>query len=834
MVIKDVEQHWLDDLKQRSKIYDDHRNQLEEAKKNEISVKGLDSALKKTTAFMKKLKTLSTPVVPSLIDDLSKVNLSKFIEEMSQAIAETKIKNSEVPSVTQLCVAICCRYASFSELLLAEMKKNLPQKKSDKIANSAKLKIDLRFLAECILCGVFSREGMQVLGSALAYLCLMDKTEFNNVPLISFMCRSIGWHIARIVPKPADSNAETASVSTDDLPMNPQFSESDIKHVSDLFNNYFDALVKTMEKACVKMNKAHKIVKRQQRVRGDAGDEEKIAFEEAKTEYEKFKAQMAELAGAMGQDIVQMNEEPSEDEDTECANLEFSRALKEGGLSIWPDDEAKVFYENLLDIRAIVPKNLYKESEVRTVPTEKMQDSVDAIDVDSVLSTSQQDVQPQDSSNFPSSSRENSPTPTSQIHEVVVDPSSFGTEEMKAKWQKFTLDLDHLVNKELADQAALFFVSNLNTKAYRKRLVKALLGVESSRMDILPFYARLICSLNNVMPDVTTEVINQLIQQFREFIQPIRKEFVRVEEKIKCCIFITELMKFGIIPRAEGLSCLRQLVYYFHGHLIDMAAAMIENGGMYMYRSTDCHSKMKQLLEVVQTKKERLKDERQIVLIETAYFACIPPEDGRRYKAKELPPMQLYIRNLILSINSKSVNETIQCLRKIDWVDPKVRGWAMYYLSSPWLLPYSQLHNLANAVSGLNAIQYHDWIGVQIIDNITETIRMSLEVPMVFNQFAVASVKYLGELYNYTVCENPIIFTTLYNLISFDIEQDIQSADFFRLHLTCELVVTVGDYFQKGHSKMDYFITYFQRYYWMKRNTWLQNAPMSEDMEQPT
>ena len=50
----------------------------------------------------------------------------------------------------------------------------------------------------------------------------------------------------------------------------------------------------------------------------------------------------------------------------------------------------------------------------------------------------------------------------------------------------------------------------------------------------------------------------------------------------------------------------------------------------------------------------------------------------------------------------------------------------MYYLSSPWLLPYSQLHNLANAVSGLNSIQYHDWIGVQIIDNITETIRLAL------------------------------------------------------------------------------------------------------------
>lgn len=42
---------------------------------------------------------------------------------------------------------------------------------------------------------------------------------------------------------------------------------------------------------------------------------------------------------------------------------------------------------------------------------------------------------------------------------------------------------------------------------------------------------------------------------------------------------------------------------------------------------------------------------------------------------------------------------------------------------------------------------------------------MSLEVPMVFNQFAVASVKYLGELYNYTVCENPIIFTVRIQII---------------------------------------------------------------------
>ena len=38
----------------------------------------------------------------------------------------------------------------------------------------------------------------------------------------------------------------------------------------------------------------------------------------------------------------------------------MDKALNEGQVLLWPDDETKAFYTNLLDIRAIVPKTLYK------------------------------------------------------------------------------------------------------------------------------------------------------------------------------------------------------------------------------------------------------------------------------------------------------------------------------------------------------------------------------------------------------------------------------------------------------------------------------------------
>lgn len=90
-------------------------------------------------------------------------------------------------------------------------------------------------------------------------------------------------------------------------------------------------------------------------------------------------------------------------------------------------------------------------------------------------------------------------------------------------------------------------------------------------------------------------------------------------------------MKFGLISKAEVLKILRILVYDFRGHNIDMTCAILEAGGLYLYRqerrqtvqwhfrSADSHVKTKVLLDVIQKKKQRIKDTRHLV---KKYVVC--------------------------------------------------------------------------------------------------------------------------------------------------------------------------------------------------------------------
>ncbi|KJH48436.1 MIF4G domain protein [Dictyocaulus viviparus] len=388
-----------------------HRTTLAGAEStDENALHSLDSTLKKTTAFMKKLKSLSSATVPSLIEDLSRLNLSKFVEEMAAGIAEAKLKPSDIIPIVDLCVSIASRYPKFSELILSEIKKGLPLKRVDKIVNPTKLRIDIRLLCELILSGVVGKEGLQTLGATLSYICITDKGEHSYVSLLCSLCRSVGWQIAGIVPSP--EGGEGISIEEDNLEVNEAISPAHRKVVYDLFTNYHSTMLRRIEKVCATMNAVQKKVKRHERTRdiceynslvfvtihqhkmfeiGDATAEEKLELETIRSEYERLKTLTTELSGALGVSMIELKEEPSDDEEDEAAAMEMDKALAEGQVSLWPDEETRLFYENLIDIRNIVPRSLYKaceriirESEERTIQEHDIKTSVDDIDVDSL------------------------------------------------------------------------------------------------------------------------------------------------------------------------------------------------------------------------------------------------------------------------------------------------------------------------------------------------------------------------------------------------------------------------------------------------------------------
>jgi len=396
----------------------------------------------------------------------------------------------------------------------------------------------------------------------------------------------------------------------------------------------------------------------------------------------------------------------------------------------------------------------------------------------------------------------------------------------------FLAQLPNCVNREMIDNAAAEFCMNHNTKINRKRLVKALFTVHRNRTDLLPFYARLVGTLNPCMPDVATQLCAALKQDFRWQVR--KKDQINIESKMKVCRYIGELVKFNLFAKPDVLFCLKQLLFDFSHHHIEMACTLVEACGAFLYRSADSHRRTKIYLEQMVRKKAALSlDTRYVTMIENAYYTVSPPDTPAMQK-KVRPPMHQFIRKLLYAdLNKSNCDKILKIVRKLNWEDVEVAAYIVKCVKNVWNIKYFNIRYLASLLAGL--VQYHEWVGAVVTDDILEDIRMGMEVnnPK-FNQRRTSMVKFLGELYNYRIIDSSLIFKVLYSLITFGVVLDHEAADqsldpphhMLRLRLVCVLLDTCGQYFSTGSSKkkLDYFLTYFQRYYWFKRS-----FPLYED-----
>ncbi len=81
-------------------------------------------------------------------------------------------------------------------------------------------------------------------------------------------------------------------------------------------------------------------------------------------------------------------------------------------------------------------------------------------------------------------------------------------------------------------------------------------------------------------------------------------------------------------------------------------------------------------------------------------------------------------------------------------------------------MKYGNIHLLGILLGAI--YRYHPAFVVKVIDNVVESISFGLEQnDFRFYQRRVAEVKYLGELYNYRMLEHPVIFDTMYKILTF-------------------------------------------------------------------
>ncbi|XP_037936989.1 regulator of nonsense transcripts 2-like isoform X1 [Teleopsis dalmanni] len=793
----------------------------------------LDSSLKKNTAFVKKLRQFTAAQLDQLLKDMTSLNLSKYITEICSAVCDAKIKMTDVPAAVILCSKLNQIYSDFSASFLEAWQKTLALKTGEKIANPSKLRVDLRLFAELVSSGVInSKQGLSLLGAVLVNVISSDKEDHSNFSIILSFCRHCGEEYAGLVPRKMLLIAEKHNMT--DIPKSDFLTSEKQQNLRSLLKDYFKNLCKHLLSEQEELLNMTKNIRRTVESKGELSNDKREKCEIMQSNFDKLHTSVQTLSDLINEPLPELAKETEM-----CSPGTVIDSILEdtsmGELDPWGDEETKQFYTDLPDLRQYLPNFSAPKVDNEQIeePTEMTEEAIDAnIDADIDI-----DDPPSASSDLAADKEaEGDEKPEEATTQIL--PEKIGNALMevgrscsgyvynsKHQFDQFLINLNNCVNKELIDSAAIEFLLNFNTKNNRKKLTKSINTVQRTRLDLLPFLSRFVAIVNLCNTDVAIELSELLRKEFKWHIR--KKNQLNIESKIKIVRFIGEMVKFGLCKKFDALGCLKMLLRDFQHHQIEMACAFVEVAGVYLYNCRDSRLLTNVFLDqMMRLKTATALDSRYAAQIDNVYYLVKRPKDLNEVKVQR-PVIHSYIRNIVFEeLCKQNVDRCIKMMRRINWDDPTVKSYAIKCLSKAYLLRFPLIRSLADLVSGLTS--YQENIVANIIDNVCDDIRFGLEKHSPrLAQRRIAMVKYLGELYNYKLIDSITIINMLYSIISLGVvyEDGVVSEldppdSLFRLKLVITLLDTSGQYFTStlSHKKMDYFLVFFQRYYWHKKS----------------
>ncbi|KAJ7497393.1 ARM repeat-containing protein, partial [Mycena latifolia] len=506
----------------------------------------------------------------------------------------------------------------------------------------------------------------------------------------------------------------------------------------------------------------------------------------------------------------------------------------------WEDEEERKFFEDVQDLKDFIPRgvlgidemegkesdsDLEGEKEKERIEKEKeevrkLEEELEHLGENGISDQSnpnEEALEPSDQEDpqTPTPGTPRAATPPLSPHLAPQGPSQLLT--------ALLVRLPDATNRALIDQAAIDFAF-LNSKAARKRLVRFLGQVPKNRTDLLPHYSRLVATLNKYMPDVGTDLVAVLDEEFR-YLQRKKNVVKELSEvRLKNIMYLSNLTKFRVVPSHLILHVFKVCLDDFTGTNVENLALLLEGCGRFLLRSEDTHQRFGTMLELMRRKQSMQHfDQRQLLLLENAYYQCNPPERAPRQE-KHRAPVELFIRHLIYDVLAKkTIDKVLKLIRKIDWDMEEARHMLLKVFTKPWKIKFGNISLLAMLTYDLQ--RYHPEFAVAVVDQVLEDVRRGLEQNVYStNQRRVATIKYLGELYIYRLLSSGIVFDTLWSLVTFG-HPDARPLpnqicpldmpdDFFRVRLVCVLLDTCGMCFDRGtqRKKLDNFLVFFQYY----------------------
>ncbi|WVQ63661.1 uncharacterized protein L199_001814 [Kwoniella botswanensis] len=851
---------------------------LEEARRPPGS---LDSSLKKHTTLLNKLKSsLLVGPAETLIKEIDGLTLTKYLEEIVAAVAEGSTKKGDSEIAVDIIVYLHTRLTpDFLPLLLQPLLSVLSSPvnstnaaPANKDAEKDKEKEDkerlgkqrpvLRIVAELAMIGAWAEspvKGASEVGKILKGFMIGD-TQYTNLPLLTTFLKY--FVRAYLGPNPSstkDGSANGDAIQKEELPegVTELIPVEVQKKMRELFENYFNSASKTLVKGQIRLLEQDRRNHEAYITSGEIFEDRQQAYEKMTKAVERLTTGVNTLAELLGlQPPVLPTAASLAKSGLQIVESASSFTVREDGPvagGIWDDEEERRFYEDLVDLREVVPSALLgiKESkntndtatseegkqedeEKRKADEADLQRQLEQMDSqpDKNESATTTDLQAQELSRTVSAST--SGEPMEQDPPIVIEDDEQPTIQdtsvteddglqsgPAARLTALFAALPEANNREVLDKLAVEFAF-LNSKAARKRLIKFIGEVPKQRTDLLPHYARFVATLDRYMPDIGTGVLQILDEEMR-YLQ--RKRLVRELDslRLKNVRFYGELAKFKVAKPYTILHVLKVFLDEFKFN-IENISNLLENCGRFLLRFEGTKETAKKMVELMRRKQGNSHlDQRHQVMLENAFYMCNPPERVAR-EVITLSPMQSFIQHLLHDILMKrTLDKVLKLLRKLHWDDAETYDFILSSFTSPNDIKFGNIPYLAALVYDLQ--RYHPEFSIAVVDQVMEDIRIGMEENIFkHNQRRIATIRYLGELYMYRVVGAGVIFETLWSLLSFGHadpfpvpgrESPIDAVDdFFRVRLACTLLDTCGACFDKGSQarKLDQYLVMLQLY----------------------
>ncbi|OMJ10802.1 Regulator of nonsense transcripts 2 [Smittium culicis] len=872
------------------------------------TTKSLDANLKKNTGFIKKCKTnISAEGISALLKDVETLQLKKYLSEIVSAIIEGISKCSltaDVNAAIDLISALHKRFShNFTVDLISGITKviigayssasqsiNSEQKEKEDLARLSKLKVYFRIITEMyisgLLWGVDSTDNFpdcfdrnSALSGGVSLGSKSDSLKFKEISKTPEYCivyallygllkndpsilvnLQLAIHFSKCFKKDfglsnptTDSTTAECILQIDSIEI---ITKDQVSGIKKLLSDYLDSGFSQLKKMISLLKKLETKNKEQLYTKGSISDELKLKYDSWLKQVQKLKSLLQSYSECLGKEMIEIKEESDAPEIGISFDGVNPSSKDEPTSNWWVDDEEKLFYTQILDLRSKVPPILLEFSSKKKLtpqtpnadskknPSDTINDlensadldpvDVDAIDYEDFLKKRADNVLKQpivDSFNDAESFEKSSEVKDS------LEPDS-----TMPRLDTLLLQLPTLANRERTDDAAVEYCFS-SAKSGHKRIIRSLLDIPRKRQDLIPFYSRFIATLDPFIPTIGAGVVDGLDSEFRWLIRNRIKDLLEV--RLRNARYISELTKFRVSPPFKAVRYCKILANNFTPQDIEVLCTILEICGRFLLASPESNPHMLQILEIVQRKKTHLNlDQRHVVLIDSAYLQCFPNLNSQSERVtKKRTVLEEYIRKLIYEKLSKDTYDFVLTqLQKLPWDDKfpldtcddldsqSVHKTLINVFTKSHKVKYSTLPVLAMILELLS--KHHPWFRVRVVDTVLENIRLGLESNLfVNNQRRISDVKYLAELYDFRVIDAFEVFETLYLLINFGYDQGgvdknkiipfpgrecyfDSPFDYFRIRLVCTILAICGSGFQSEQNKayLQIFLAFFELY----------------------